>query len=109
MASRIVAINPALDDFIPLYLHLLSIESPDYELPQHLQGDDFRIAMLEALSAIFTLPANEQPVVMLLEDWHWADEASREVLLQLTSMLPVCAMLVVVTYRPEGEFDWGRG
>ncbi|MCH7824732.1 MAG: tetratricopeptide repeat protein [Acidobacteria bacterium] len=109
VASRIIAINPALDDFIPLYLHLLSIESPDYELPQHLQGDDFRIAMLEALSAIFTLPANERPVVMLLEDWHWADEASREVLSQLTSMLAAFAMLVIVTYRPEGDFDWGRG
>ncbi len=109
VASKIVAINPALDDFIPLYLHLLSIESPDYELPQHLQGDEFRIAMLEALSAIFTLPANEKPVVMLLEDWHWADEASREVLLQLGSMLAAVPMLVIVTYRPEGEFDWGRG
>ena len=81
----------------------------DESHPMSIAGEDFRIAMLEALSAIFTLPATEQPVMMLLEDWHWADDASREVLLQLTSMLAAFAMLVIVTYRPEGEFDWGRG
>ena len=109
VVAKVVAISPDLSDFIPLYLHLLSVDAPEHELPQHLQGDDFRIATLEALSAIFTLPANERPVVMLLEDWHWADEASRDVLVQLTTMLPAFAMLVVATYRPEGEFDWGRG
>ena len=109
VVARILAIDEALAHFVPLYLHLLSIESPDHEMRQKLQADDFRIAVLEALSAIFTLPAKDQPVVMLLEDWHWADEASREVLSQLAGMVSTFAVLLIVTYRPESEFDWGRG
>jgi len=108
IVARIVEIDPGLEHFVPLYLHLLSIESQEYELPQYLQSDDFRMAMLEALAAIFTLPAKSAPLLMVLEDWHWADAASQEVLRQLAAMVSAYRMLIVVSHRPEGEFDWGR-
>jgi tetratricopeptide (TPR) repeat protein len=45
--------------------------------------------------------------VLLLEDWHWADEASRAALRQLTEILPGFPLLVVVTSRPYDVMDWG--
>jgi tetratricopeptide (TPR) repeat protein/class 3 adenylate cyclase len=49
--TRIRAISSTLEEFIPLYLHLLSIRSTAHPVPKHLQGDAFRLAMQEALAA----------------------------------------------------------
>ena len=108
VVSRVRAIDPELEDFIPFYLHLLSIPNEDYPLPKHLEGEHFRLAMIEALSAIVTLSAKRTPIVMLLEDWHWADTASQEVLQQVAEMVSSYSLLLVVTYRPERPLDWGQ-
>ncbi len=106
--AGISAIDASLKDFMPLYLHLLSLHSEAYPLPKHLQGENLRLAMLEGLCAIFTLSATRGPTVMFLEDWHWADEASLEVLKQLAEMASAYSLLVVATYRPEGALDWSN-
>ena len=106
--GRIRSIDPALEDFIPLYLHLLSIQSDSYPLPRHLQGEDFLLAMSSGLAAVLTLASHDRPVVVLLQAWHWSDEASRQVLKQLVGMVSAYPMMVLVTYRPESTFDWGN-
>ena len=50
----------------------------------------------------------ERPVVLFLEDWHWSDEASQEVLGKLVDLVPAHALLVVVTYRPVYTAAWGH-
>jgi predicted ATPase len=62
--------------------------------------------MRQGLAAIFTLGATFHPTIVLLEDWHWADEASQEVLQELVGMLPAYPLLVLVTSRPEHSLDW---
>ncbi|CAN5269073.1 hypothetical protein BH23GEM4_BH23GEM4_17270 [soil metagenome] len=106
--SRIREIGPELEEFIPLYLHLLSIPSDDFPVPKHLQGDPFRLAMQEALAALLTLTARRRPTVLLLEDWHWVDDASHAVLKQLAEMVPGYPMLIAVTCRPGYITDWGN-
>jgi tetratricopeptide (TPR) repeat protein/class 3 adenylate cyclase len=105
--ARIREIGPELEEFIPLYLHLLSIPSTEFPVPAHLQGDAFRLAMQEALAAILTLIARRQPSVMLLEDWHWADAASHAVLRQVAEVVSGYSLLVVVTCRPGYGTEWG--
>jgi tetratricopeptide (TPR) repeat protein/class 3 adenylate cyclase len=97
---QIRAISPALEEFIPLFLNLLSIPSAAYPIPRHLQGDAFRLAMQDALAAILTLNAQRRPCVTVFEDWHWADEASQAVLRQISDVLPGYPLLLVVTSRP---------
>src|SRR5699024_5251573 len=108
IVSQVHTIDPKLEEFIPFYLHLLSIPKPEYPLPKHLEGEHFRLAMINALSAIITLNAKQTPSVMLLEDWHWSDTASREVLLQITEMDSSYPLLCTVTYSPALAFDWSH-
>ena len=105
--ARVRAIDPSLESFIPLYLHLLSIQSDAHPVPRHLQGERFQAAMLDALVAILTLHTKRHPTLVLFEDWHWVDDASRDVLRQLVEILPTYALLVVVACRPDGVTDWG--
>jgi len=91
---------PQLEDYIPFILHVLSIESEKHALPAYLEGEDLQAALGEALISVFTLGSAGQPLVMLLEDWHWVDEGSREVLFQLREMVSAYPVLVLVTSRP---------
>ena len=47
VVMRIRGISRALEPFVPLYLHLLSMTSDDYPLPQHLRGEPLQSAMGE--------------------------------------------------------------
>jgi tetratricopeptide (TPR) repeat protein len=47
------------------------------------------------------LAIDPAPTLLLLEDWQWADTASREILRRLAEMAGAHALLIVVTCRPE--------
>lgn len=106
VATRMLAMGSALEPYLPLYCALLGVPSERYSLPRHLQGEHLQAAMLDALAAAITVQAQCTPAVLLLEDWHWADEASRAALEQLAEIAPVHALLLVVTTRPEGALGW---
>lgn len=105
--TNIKAIDSSLEQFIPLYLHLLSIPS-DYHLPARLQGKELRKAMEEALAAIIALNTQHRPMVMILEDWHWSDEASQSALKNLIDVTASVPLVLVVTYRPVYPASWGH-
>jgi class 3 adenylate cyclase len=106
--TNIRTIDPALEPYIPLYLHLLSIQSEAYPLPAALQGGELRRALADALAAIITLQARRQPMVLMLEDWHWADQASDAALQRLIGLIAPYPVLLVLLYRPEYAAAWGN-
>ncbi|HET7188423.1 MAG TPA: AAA family ATPase, partial [Gemmatimonadaceae bacterium] len=106
VVARIRALGAELEEFIPFYLHLLSIPAEQMLLPQHLRGERFQMSVQEAIAALITVCARQRPTVLLLEDWHWADNASRAVLGQIVDLVPEHALLVVVTTRPGREDEW---
>jgi class 3 adenylate cyclase/tetratricopeptide (TPR) repeat protein len=108
IVERILAIDPSLEPFVPLYLHLLSIQSEAHPLPRYLRGEHLQAAMGDALAALLTLAARSRPTILLLEDWHWSDEGSREALRRLMEVASAHALLIVVTTRPQpaGTSEW---
>jgi predicted ATPase/class 3 adenylate cyclase len=106
VVAGVRAIDSSLGEFLPLYLALLSIPHDDFPLPTHLQGEHLHAAMLEAIAALLTLQARQRPTVLVLEDWHWADDASRAALEQLTEIAPAYPLLVVVSCRPDAGMTW---
>lgn len=56
------------------------------------------------------LPAGPGPRVLALDDLHWADEASLDLIDELLALRPPCAVLVLALARPEWRQrrpDWG--
>jgi serine/threonine protein kinase/tetratricopeptide (TPR) repeat protein len=100
VVNKIRTLSPQLENYVPLILQLLSIDSDEFPLPSYLEGEDLKTALGEALISVFTLGSAGQPLVMLLEDWHWADDSSKAVLFRLREMVSANALLVIVTSRP---------
>lgn len=106
IVARILEVDRSLADFLPLYLSLLAIPSLAHPVPRHLQGEHFQAGLLDALTAMFTMHAMRARSLLALEDWHWADEASRELLRQLAHLAPAYPLFVAVTSRPEVSVRW---
>jgi class 3 adenylate cyclase/tetratricopeptide (TPR) repeat protein len=106
--SNVLTIDPSLEQYLPLYLHLLSIPSETYPLPKHLHGQELTNAIQKALAAINILNSKRKPYVVILEDWHWADEASDLALKHIISVIASHPVMVLVIYRPEYAANWGH-
>jgi len=107
VVQAVASVGRELSQFLPLYLALFAIPSETHALPDDLQGERFQSAMLSAIAALFTAGTRHGPALLLLEDWHWADDASREALRQLVEVTPTVPLLVVVTSRPDASISWG--
>lgn len=68
---------------------------------QSSEGELGRLGLFEALHAALAELAAEKPLVLLIEDLHWADRSSRDLLAFLTSRLSFQRILIVGTYRSD--------
>jgi class 3 adenylate cyclase/tetratricopeptide (TPR) repeat protein len=108
VVSNALAIDQTLEQYLPIYLYLLSISSEAYPLPAHLKGQELTNEIQKALTVIITLNTRRQPMVLLLEDWHWADEASDSALKHLVSVITPYPLMLMVIYRPEYSSYWAN-
>jgi DNA-binding SARP family transcriptional activator/predicted negative regulator of RcsB-dependent stress response len=63
--------------------------------------EEARSRLFEGIARFVTRLAQEGPVILALDDVHWADEASLEVLGYLTRAVASERVLIVATYRGE--------
>jgi DNA-binding CsgD family transcriptional regulator/tetratricopeptide (TPR) repeat protein len=57
--------------------------------------------LFTALAHFFTSQANEQPVLLVIEDIHWSDDTSLEFLLYPIRRCPAHSLLILLTYRSD--------
>jgi class 3 adenylate cyclase/tetratricopeptide (TPR) repeat protein len=94
------------EDLAPL-AGLLSIPAADGGLPgPELSPQRRREAVLEALVRQVEAAARRAPVLLLVEDAHWLDPSSRELLDLLVERAAGLPLLAVVTHRPEFQPPW---
>src|ERR671927_44888 len=63
-----------------------------------------KLRLFEAVVALLGIPAREHGLLLVVEDVHWADAATRELLDHLARRLTNMRSLVLVTYRSD-ELD----
>ncbi|MFZ1202310.1 MAG: AAA family ATPase, partial [Desulfobacterales bacterium] len=106
--SNILGIDTSLEQYLPILLHLLSIPSTEYPLSKNLHDQELARAILEALAAVYILNTKNHPVVLIFEDWHWADEASDVALKYMHSLIASYPMMILVIFRPDYPANWGN-
>jgi DNA-binding CsgD family transcriptional regulator len=60
-----------------------------------------QLGMFEAFRDVLAQLAADRPVVVVVEDLHWADRSTLDLLIWLTRNLPESGVLVVATYRSD--------
>jgi len=60
-----------------------------------------KLRLFEALVSLLALPARERALLLVIEDVHWADASTRELLDYLARRLTDLPLLILVTYRRD--------
>src|SRR6516165_4536694 len=89
----------------PLLAPLLDIPLPQERAPT-LTPDELRRRQLAALTASVMASARIQPVVLAVEDLHWADPTTLDVLRGIAERGALTPLFIVATTRPEFRPPW---
>src|SRR5262249_22418196 len=98
-----VKLEPA--ENVPLLAPLLDIPIPQERIPK-LEPVVLRRRQLAALSNWVMAGARTQPVVLVLEDLHWADPTTLEFIRSIAERGGQASLLVLITARPEFRPSW---
>ena len=95
-----------LDEDTSLLADLLSIPAEDLPSSLNLSPQRRKERTFEALTRRLETLAMERPVLMLIEDMHWADPSSRELFDLTIEGLVGRPILLVMTFRTEFHAPW---
>ncbi|MGY1812907.1 helix-turn-helix transcriptional regulator [Blastococcus sp. SYSU D00820] len=109
--SATAAAHPALAGFLagravdeppgPSAGDAVDLGRPLPNLRPRLPVDDGRLQLFEAVAALLAELAAERPLLLVLEDLHWADRSSRDLLRYLLARLGDEPVAVVASYRAD--------
>ena len=99
--------NPS--DVGSIYAELLSLDVGDEFKLLNLSAQQRKELIVRTLANRLLLAAKVAPVLLLVEDAHWIDPSTSEVLKEVVSRMHGAAILVVVTHRPEWTAGWAIG
>jgi hypothetical protein len=88
-----------------LLLHLLGLKVPDDAL-KGLDGVLIGLRTRELLRELLEARCRLSPVVMMIEDLHWIDSASEELLDKIVDSPAKLRLLLLTTHRPEYSPPW---
>jgi class 3 adenylate cyclase/tetratricopeptide (TPR) repeat protein len=113
MVQRVEAVEGALEaldlspaETMPIVAPLLSLELPDKYPPLDLTPEERRRRLLQAMINWTLASARLQPLVQVLEDLHWMDASSLELLALIAQQAATAPILVLCTARPEFRPSW---
>jgi predicted ATPase len=98
-----------LEETVALFAPLLSLSAPEDRYPPlHLSPQRQRQKTLESMVAMLLELAEQQPVLFILEDLHWTDPTTLELLGLLVEQVPTAALYMFLTCRPEFQPSWSH-
>ena len=92
-----------------MFTEMLSLPNDGRYPALDLEPQQRRQKTLEALTAQVEALSRQKPVLMILEDAHWADPTSMEAFSRAVDRTRTLGMLLIITYRPEFEPPWIGG
>jgi class 3 adenylate cyclase len=96
-----------LEESVPLFAPLLSLPLQEHRYPLlNLSPQRQRQKTLETIVAILLELAEHHPVLFILEDLHWTDPSTLELIGLLLDQTPTASLLVLLTCRPYFQPAW---
>jgi adenylate cyclase len=105
LEERLSALDPRLCERAPLLGAVLGIDLPDNSLTGSFDAKVRRSSLEGLLVECVTRRAAREPLLFVLEEAHWMDEASRHLLASLVQAVQRHAVGILLAHRPLGESE----
>ena len=106
VAEQLRRADPAMVPRVPLLAPLLALRIPDTDLTRSLDAK-VRKASLEAMLADWLRKTVARPTLLVLEDCHWIDALSEDLLEVVCRAARELPLLIIVTMRPRDASEGG--
>ena len=93
-----------IEGLMPLYFHVLGFTNPD-AAPQQVEPAQLRRQIFFAIRVVFERRLAQSPLLIIVEDLHWADAISLEALRFVMDRLERKRLMLLFTHRPMPEND----
>ncbi len=91
---------------IPLLASMLGLQITDRFPPLDLSPPRQKERTLETLVSLVLAMAEKGPVIFFIEDLHWVDPSTLELLAMLVGQAPTTRLLILLTLRPDMALPW---
>jgi class 3 adenylate cyclase/tetratricopeptide (TPR) repeat protein len=105
--DRLASLDPALIPQRVAMFYLLNLSIDDAAWSQ-CDAFERRQKVHEAIIEIILRQAESQPMCVIFEDLHWIDGETQTLLNKIVDDIPARSILLLVSYRPEHQMNWGR-
>jgi class 3 adenylate cyclase/tetratricopeptide (TPR) repeat protein len=95
-----------LAEAVPLFASLLSLPPGADYAPLALSPEQQKQRTLHGLLTILLRIAAQQPVLFVMEDLHWVDPSTLELLSLLVDQGPTARIMALLTCRPDFSPPW---
>jgi class 3 adenylate cyclase len=95
-----------LPEAVPLFASLLSLPLSSSYAPLNISPEQQKQRTLQAILTLLLRRAAQQPVLLVMEDLHWVDPTTLELLSLLVDQGPTARLLALLTYRPDFRLPW---
>jgi class 3 adenylate cyclase/predicted ATPase len=93
----------------PLLATFLALPPAERHATEPMGRERQRRASMEAVVSLALAVAARQPLLLIVEDLHWADPSTLALLTMLIERTPSAALLAVFTLRPDFDPPWPAG
>ena len=91
---------------VPLLADLMSLPAPEGAAPLEVSSAQRKAATISLLIDDIVRLGETEPVLLILEDAHWIDASTLELITRLADRVGMARALVLVTGRPEFAPPW---
>jgi class 3 adenylate cyclase/tetratricopeptide (TPR) repeat protein len=92
-----------------VYAELLSLDTPARYPKLELPPQKLKDLTLQTLVSRLTLMSKRMPVLVIIEDAHWIDPSTSELLERILARIPDLSAMVVITHRTEWSAPLAAG
>ena len=106
LEAELASVDFELAEAVPLFASLLSLPLPESYETLPLSPTVLRRRIMATLERWLVAHAQTRPAVLVVEDLHWIDPSTLELLDAVVEQVPNEKILFVATFRPSFESPW---
>jgi predicted ATPase/class 3 adenylate cyclase len=107
IAGRLLLLDPDFADDLPLVFDFLGVPDPERPAPQ-VSAEARQRLLRGVIRRLYRVPGRKEVVVCLMEDLHWMDDGSAQLVAESVSAVEGTATLLLLNFRPEYQPDWAE-